>query len=140
METKAQIIDAINAILKENGLDRIILENAIHTHWPDDDTKTFMIHELRVSSEGVSAWQGYGYKYSSGWELKYFGRECLVELEKELQQSVKNLKTFRVKVIGYVDIKGVTKPEHAREFVQLHPNEVKKQLLWIEPTNEIKKI
>ena len=139
MNSKTQTIANIKRILEENKLDRIILDKTIHTRWPDDDSKTFIIRELCVYGDTVSAWQGLGYRYSSGWELRHFSDACLGQVEEELQRSVSILKKYRVKVIGYVDVRA-TQPNYAKEAIQLHLGDFKSNLLWIDPTDEIKEV
>ena len=136
MNSKTQTIANIKRILEENKLDRIILDKTIYTRCPDDDSLTFSIHELFVSGDEVTAWQGYGYLYSPHEELKHFSEVCLGQVEEELKRTISLLKTYEVKVIGHVVIRA-TQPKYAKEAIQLHPC-VFNDLVWIDPTDEIK--
>ena len=69
-------------------------------------------------------------------ELKHFSEVCLGQVEEELKRTISLLKTYEVKVIGHVVIRA-TQPKYAKEAIQLHPF-VFNDLVWIDPTDEIK--
>lgn len=141
MKTKQESLLKIRSSMKDNGLDQIILSTPIQTKWTFDKTKAYIIRELRFSKEArIEAWQGYGYRYQNTIQyLDDFEEHTILQVENELERTISMLKTFRVKVISYVNVRA-TDPKYAIEYVDLHPMEAKENLLWIESTNEVQEV
>ncbi len=127
--------------MKDIGLNQIILNKAIQTKWTFDKMKDYIIRELRITKEErITAWQGYGYRFQNTIQyLDEFDDYTISQVEKELEKTISMLKTFRVKVTSHVDVRA-TKPEYAKEYVDLHPGEVKENLLCIESTSDIQEL
>ena len=141
MSNKQDSLLKIQSYMKDNGLNQIILNRAIQTKWTFDQSKDYIIRELRIAKEErITAWQGYGYRFQNTLQyLDEFDEYTISQVERELEQTISMLKTFRVKVTSYVDVRA-TKPEYAKEYVDLHPIEAKENLLWIESTNDVREL
>ena len=130
MFNKQELLLKIKSLLEANKWKTIILDKAIETKWASYKNKDYRIRELRISDDGkISAWQGYGYRYQSIVQyLEDFDDLTISRVAIELERTISLQKTYRVKVVSYVDVQA-TKPEYAKELISLHPTKVKEKLV-----------
>lgn len=141
MDTKSDTITNINNMLDEKKLDQIILNQTIFTSWPDNKSKTYSIRELVKEGDGkISVRQGSQYKFQNRiFHLEDFDFETVQKIEKELVDSLAHLRIYKVKFICYADLPCI-KPEHAIEYILLHPDKVKHKISTIEKSEESPKL
>ena len=132
MFNKQELLLKIKSLLEANKWKTIIIDKAIETKWASYKNKDYRIRELRISDDGkISAWQGYGYRYQSTVQyLEDFDDLTISHVAIELERTISLQKTYRVKVVSYVDVQA-TKPEYAKELISLHPTKVKEKLVGV---------
>lgn len=141
MSTKDACIERMKTMLEEKGLSHFFLDKPVHTNWPDQKEKEYMIYELVLNKDGkIQVWQGPAFKFQNRvFYLEDFDSSILHLVEEELKRSIDLIKEFRVQVISYVDVKA-TSPENAQNLVSSYRFNSKEHLLWIELGNKVEEL
>lgn len=129
MDNKDIIIDRILTRLKERSIDKLFLENAVYTHWPQYHNKPFAIAELVIDDKDkIRVFQFH--KYRDTYEIVYlkdFDEAIVKEVESIVENSISHMKHYRVKFIGEICVMAATK-SCASEYVIDYPIEVGKHM------------